>query len=129
MLVPERSPVCPRALTLKELRALPFGTSVIQFFWGTQTANPHRVRAIYRRMRKTSAGLYVVLEVDNPTYGKREDVLPPEDLGLAPYPPGTPAGQETYLGWNPCNIIVLPKDVRALPSGRTPQDRFRRERR
>jgi|GEM_PF-4875945 len=124
MSVPDRSPVCSKALKLEELQALSVGTALIQFFWGSAVDKPFRERVIYRGLRNhPSMGRCVVLEINNARYGRREDVVALAELGLTPYPRGLANGHWAYQGWNISNILVLPKDVNALPSGRTPSNR------
>lgn len=125
--IPSRSPICSKALTLKELQALPVGAPVVSFFWGAPSSKPHKYQAIYRGMQQHSRmGRCVVLEIRHPTYGTRTEVVPPADLGLAPYPPRDAQRIGlVYRGWNVANAIVLPKDVSALPSGSTPEERLR----
>lgn len=125
--VPNRSPICFKALILKELRALPIGTPVIQFFWGTAADKPFKLRSVYQGLRQhPEKGACVVLVTRHPTYGVSEEVVPTADVGLTPYTGVWATRPCAYQGWNVSNVLVLPKDVNALPSGRTPQERLRR---
>lgn len=94
-----RSPICPKALTLQELTALPIGTAVVMFCWAHGSKNPVRYWGVTDGER--AQVLLSPTEVNPQAFYQ-------SDMGLIPEPGGA---------WNPSYVVVLPTDVDQLPTG------------
>jgi hypothetical protein len=101
MSVPDRSPVCPKALTLSELKELPRGTELV-LFWGKLG---ERQRVSYEgRVEQEEGHIRVALREAGGIVSRPYAT----DVGLLP-------SSSSASGWNPYNVLVLPQDVDALP--------------